>query len=212
MKQSDPSLARWLVAPALRFPNTAILLEDNSVDIPDVTLVGTKHYDKIMSAQLANIGGDIYSWRYKTVYPEEGFIDQRQQFWNRYDAWKIALQTQQLVSTNTLAHPLTVEILFPLNKGNRVLCAANAYGDELFCIAGARHFDLIMHSQIQNLANTPEVRKLRTKCPTQGFLDLEGNFLDRKEALDLATTVGQIGNGGRGKTFPEYELFSEDIY
>ncbi len=42
----------------------------------------------------------------------------------------------------------------------------------------------------------------------QGFLNNEGKFLDRKEALYIAVQAGQLIR----KTFPENELFSEDLW
>ena len=42
----------------------------------------------------------------------------------------------------------------------------------------------------------------------QGFLDSEGKFLDRKEALHVAVEADQLIR----KTFPENELFSEDLW
>jgi len=42
----------------------------------------------------------------------------------------------------------------------------------------------------------------------QGFLNNEGVFLDRKEALDIAVQANQLIR----KTFPENELFSEDLW
>lgn len=42
----------------------------------------------------------------------------------------------------------------------------------------------------------------------QGFLNHEGVFLDRKEALQIAIQADQLIR----KTFPENELFSEDLW
>lgn len=42
----------------------------------------------------------------------------------------------------------------------------------------------------------------------QGFLNNEGVFLDRKEALQIAIQADQLIR----KTFPENELFSEDLW
>ncbi|ARK07913.1 hypothetical protein phiA829_093 [Aeromonas phage phiA8-29] len=45
----------------------------------------------------------------------------------------------------------------------------------------------------------------------QGFIDQWGKFMNREEALAVATAAGQI-NARRPKTFPETKLFSEDLY
>lgn len=42
----------------------------------------------------------------------------------------------------------------------------------------------------------------------QGFVTNTGRFVDRREACIIATAAGQIKN----KTFPLYELFSEDMW
>ncbi len=42
----------------------------------------------------------------------------------------------------------------------------------------------------------------------QGFVDNKGNFLDRKQALEIAQRCGQI----KKKHHPKDELMSEDIY
>jgi hypothetical protein len=45
----------------------------------------------------------------------------------------------------------------------------------------------------------------------QGFIDQYGVFMDRKEAYAVASAAGQI-NTRRPKGYPEYMLFSEDLY
>lgn len=213
MITQDPNLCKRIIAPALRFAGTAIHAEGNiEIDIPDITLVGVTHYDKHMGMQLKCIGGDVYGWRFKSHYPEEGFIDQRGQFWNRTEAWKLAIQTGQLEKTMKVALSFTTDHLYGKDPVNRVLCSAIAYGDGELCIVGARHYDLIMNSQLQNLANEESVRKLRMKTPVQGFIDLKGNFLTREEGLVLATDAGQVGNPGQKRYAVAGRLFSEDLY
>jgi len=46
---------------------------------------------------------------------------------------------------------------------------------------------------------------------TQGFIDQFGVFMDRFEALQVATDAGQL-NVTRAKTHPVDRLFSEDLY
>ena len=45
----------------------------------------------------------------------------------------------------------------------------------------------------------------------QGFVDQHGIFMDREEALQIAKKAGQL-NVDRIKTWPDDELFSEDLY
>lgn len=81
------------------------------------------------------------------------------------------------------------------------MCAAIRYENML--VAGPRHFDDVMRSQLQN--NKPAARG------EQGFVDQYGTFYNRTEALAVAKEAGQL-NTVRPKTFPENELFSEDLY
>lgn len=86
-----------------------------------------------------------------------------------------------------------------------VVCAANRWNDVI--VLGARHFDGLMHAQIKRLPSLPP-------SPAdweQGFVDQHGVFMDRREALAVATAAGQIGHY-RPKTNPEHILFSEDLY
>lgn len=98
-----------------------------------------------------------------------------------------------------------------------VVCAAlrNCQGQ---IICGARHYDHVMRIQI---ANSKGRRYWRTfvkifgrivwRCPPvqQGFIDQWGYFMDREEALDVATAANQIVRrcGGDDK-----ELFSDNLY
>lgn len=85
-----------------------------------------------------------------------------------------------------------------------VVAAANRLGD--YVVVSARHFDPLMHAQIKALGLTAEFRK-----STQGFIDQYGTFMDRFEALAVATAQGQI-HWRRPKTHPTDRLFSEDLY
>lgn len=91
-----------------------------------------------------------------------------------------------------------------------VVCAANYYempnGQEPLIICSPRHFDNTMHRVIL------EVKGIRSaKPPIQGFVDQWGVFMNRADALDVATAAGQI-DVRRPKTPPSYKLFSEDLY
>lgn len=91
----------------------------------------------------------------------------------------------------------------------RVVCAANQYDTQdgrVKVFVGVRHYCPVM---IQNL----EFWKphLIRSSEVQGFVDQHGVFMDRFEALKVATAAGQI-NIARPKTSPEDRLFSEDLY
>lgn len=94
-------------------------------------------------------------------------------------------------------------------EGRFVVCAACQYGDVI--IAGARHYDGVMRSQLMAYPKDHPVRTMKRSLVVQGFIDQYGVFMTREEALVVAKEAGQI-NVRREKTFPEDELFSEDLY
>lgn len=89
----------------------------------------------------------------------------------------------------------------------RVVCAANRYGDLIVC--GARHHDKIMNKQIAILKALG--REMKPTKGYQGFIDQYGVFMSREEALIIAKESGQPfdqeRNSGNGKV-----LYSEGIY
>lgn len=87
-----------------------------------------------------------------------------------------------------------------------VVCAANMCEDVI--VLGARHFDELMHSQIK--ARGAAGWNPMPSAWKQGFIDQHGVFMDRKEALQVATDAGQIGLH-RPKNPGEW-LCSEDLY
>lgn len=91
-------------------------------------------------------------------------------------------------------------------KTRLVVCAANKYGDRVF--TGIRHFCPIMVKNMKDY-DIPLMRRLDGEI--QGFVDQHGVFMDRFEALIVATEAGQI-NRYREKTTPIDRLFSEDLY
>lgn len=91
-------------------------------------------------------------------------------------------------------------------KTRLVVCAANKYGDSVF--TGIRHFCPIMRENMKPF-DIPWMRKEFGEV--QGFVDQHGVFMDRFEALTVATEAGQI-NRYREKTTPIDRLFSEDLY
>lgn len=91
-----------------------------------------------------------------------------------------------------------------------VVCAANYYempnGQEPLIICGPRHLDSTMHRVIS------EIKGIRSAViQVQGFVDQWGVFMNRTEALEVATAAGQI-DVRRPKGAPTYKLFSEDLY
>lgn len=85
-----------------------------------------------------------------------------------------------------------------------IVCAAIKNGE--LVIAGARHFDKIMHGQLSVVALVFDVKKWE-----QGFIDQWGNFYNRQEAMSIVKESGQPfnaeRNGGNGK-----DLYSEGLY
>lgn len=84
----------------------------------------------------------------------------------------------------------------------RVVCAALWKTPNL--VIGPRHFDLVMHRQIEAMNLGVTMRNA-----TQGFIDQWGVFMDREEALQVAHEAQQILGV---KCTPFNELFSEDLY
>ena len=74
-----------IVCAAVRFIN---------FDNPDktVTLVGARHYDSWMQAQIENLPHSD-----DTTKMVQGFIDQRGNFYTRTEAWKIAESEGQII-------------------------------------------------------------------------------------------------------------------
>lgn len=92
-----------------------------------------------------------------------------------------------------------------MTPANRVVTAACKTKSGLI-VVGVRHCDGIMRAQV-------EASGEKDPLMDQGFIDNRGNYLDRKEALILATEAGQIGSGSSGKkTGSKHELYSEDIH
>ena len=83
-----------------------------------------------------------------------------------------------------------------------IVCAALRYpGGPIIC--GARHFDHVMQQ-----ANDLPLLLYKHGKPEQGFIDQNGDFIDRKNAWIEAEKCGQIkhGNWGVGT------LYSENLY
>jgi hypothetical protein len=98
-----------------------------------------------------------------------------------------------------------------LIEGRFVVCAAVKYGQVI--IAGARHFDMIMHSQLDRMNEDRLIESDGLGEYEEGFIDQFGVFMDRSEAYKIALAGGQLNkrrlkSGNQGST----ELFSEDLY
>jgi len=63
------------------------------------------------------------------------------------------------------------------------------------------------HPEIIKRLNTNLNDKITVKPSEQGFVDLEGNFLSRHDASELALEAGQIPYRNRSN-----ELFTEDLF
>lgn len=89
-----------------------------------------------------------------------------------------------------------------------VVCAACRRGDLI--LAGARHFDKVMISQIKAIDG-----KLSPGAGNnfeEGFIDQFGDFLTREEAMDVAIAAGQKVDIERGCGGLSHMLFSEGLY
>lgn len=82
-----------------------------------------------------------------------------------------------------------------------VVCAAVKVGDLILC--GARHCDSVMRKQA-------EAADTSMKNGEQGFIDQFGDFIGRKEAMEIVKKNGQPFDieRNRGDTI----LFSEGLY
>lgn len=83
-----------------------------------------------------------------------------------------------------------------------IVCAALQRFSDSLVICGARHFDDLMVSQVQELGGDWDE-------PEQGFIDNYGKFLTREMAYLVAKEAGQIVRrvGGDNET-----LYSENLY
>lgn len=98
-----------------------------------------------------------------------------------------------------------------LIEGRFVVCAAVRYGDVI--IAGARHFDPVMGSQLDRMLEDKLLEQDALGQYEEGFIDQHSKFMTRSEAYIVALEGGQLNTrrlkrGNAGST----ELFSEDLY
>lgn len=81
-----------------------------------------------------------------------------------------------------------------------IICAAIKTGGNVI-IRGQRHCDCLQAAQRMR---TP-IELIHTR--TEGFINSEGKFLDRTEAMHEAVACGQVSKEEEFR-----ELFSEDLY
>ena len=87
----------------------------------------------------------------------------------------------------------------------RVACAAIRYEDGLI-VCGPRHLHPIMHAVIKAMGRS-RLDGYDGRME-QGFVDFQGVWMDRAEALAVATSAGQIVRDCGGSTI---HLFSENL-
>lgn len=87
-----------------------------------------------------------------------------------------------------------------------VCTLVNKERNQFFTVYGARHYDMLMHAQIQLYE---EAFNLELVNHSQGFYTNRGRIVDRKEALEIAKSNNQIiFDIG----YKPNELYSEMIY
>jgi len=103
---------------------------------------------------------------------------------------------------------------FKENMSSPVIVAAACRNNvDGVIFVGARHFDMVMHQQIDAIydLDKPEQKRGVSRAD-QGFIDQFGRFWSREDAFNIAKEAGQLE--GREKT--DYEgsttLYSEDLY
>lgn len=97
-----------------------------------------------------------------------------------------------------------------LDKDRRIVCSANKLKDQTLLV-GIRHWDHLMHAQLDNLKNLSEGDEISiVEDHRQGFVDQWGNFLERKDAWIVAERQNQIIRKGPGYSGPD--LYSENLY
>lgn len=87
-----------------------------------------------------------------------------------------------------------------------VVCAAIKIGDLI--IAGARHHDKVMKSQLSYIDNWKQFK--HNNGEVQGFIDQFGDFLTREEAMQIVKDNGQRFNIDHNGS--DTVLFSEGLY
>lgn len=87
-------------------------------------------------------------------------------------------------------------------ENQRIVCAACKCPETGIVILGARHFDSLMRDQIERM----RMHHKQVNSLVEGFVDIFGNFLTRKQAFVIAKEKGQIirrCGGDEGCLYPE---------
>ena len=93
----------------------------------------------------------------------------------------------------------------PIKGIRRVVCAAiKDSSGRIIC--GARHYDSLMHGQLNN---SKEWTKFEVE---QGFVDQWQNYMNRKDAKIVAKAANQIIRTGGGYDDSCEDLYSENLY
>lgn len=94
----------------------------------------------------------------------------------------------------------------PLKGTRRVVCAAILIRKNGKIVCGARHYDQVMHAQLQAFNAVEPIDK---DGLTQGYIDQWDNFLTREDALIVALAANQRVKRCGGD---EHRLYSENLY
>lgn len=94
-----------------------------------------------------------------------------------------------------------------MSKQRVVVCAA-IRGKTGGIICGPRHYDSLMHDQIERMPISAARIFFHRSGNDQGFVDNFGVYMTREEALAVAEAAGQVIK----KHDPKHELCSEDLY
>lgn len=89
-----------------------------------------------------------------------------------------------------------------MRSGRTYICSAAILGRDGVHYVGHRHHDAIL------AATEVKFGLGQVSNEDQGFIDEEGNFLNRKQAAARAIQCGQIEQ----LKWPAHGLFSEDLY
>ena len=115
----------------------------------------------------------------------------------------------QIAAVNPAAFPERMtrpDPAAPTLAPQRVVCAANRNRKTGLIICGARHFDSVMHRQMEA---RPADERDDWRGSEEGFIDQFGKFLTREEAHVVATERGQFFRRVGGD---ERSLYSENLY
>lgn len=91
----------------------------------------------------------------------------------------------------------------------KIVCAANRHKfNKNILILGVRHWDMIMRKNLELIKESKP--KIEDTDFDQGFIDNFGQWVDKKEALQIVKDNKQPFDEGRN--IVDYQLFSEGIY